>query len=80
MPVKTLNVDMDAYDLLASDKRAGESFSKVVKRRMKGAHTASDLLRNIDRLLLEGSTLDDLDSLVRVRNHSSAKSLTWDDD
>mgnify|MGYP006303372615 CR=1 FL=1 len=74
MAVKTLTIDLDAYRLLAADKRAGESFSKVIKRRMREAKTADDLLRDLDRALVAEDTLDALDKVVESRSESLADS------
>ncbi len=78
MAVKTLTIDMDAYGLLLAEKRGGESFSKVIKRRMGHTHTAANLLRDVDGLLLATDTLDSIDELVARRDESPSNSPVWD--
>lgn len=74
MAVKTITIDIEAYNLLASEKRAKESFSKVIKRRLKPVHTADNLLRNLDKVMLSDSTLDKTEEIIRARNESMANS------
>lgn len=46
MATKTITLEMDAYERLRSAKRAGESFSEVVRRALfpDSAPTGADLL------------------------------------
>jgi predicted CopG family antitoxin len=48
MPKKTVSLDLDAYELLRSAKRPGESYSDVIRRSVfcrKGSVTGADLLK-----------------------------------
>jgi predicted CopG family antitoxin len=74
MPVKTITIDMEAYDLLVSDKRHHESFSRVIKRKFRSAHTARVLLERLDDVCLSRRTLRHLDKIVRARKDSMAES------
>jgi predicted CopG family antitoxin len=47
MAVKTITIDMDAYDLLAGEKRGDESFSRGIKRKFRKANTARVLLERL---------------------------------
>ncbi len=49
MAVKTITIDMEAYELLAAARRSNESFSTVIKNVLVPAsHTASALLQYLD--------------------------------
>ncbi len=74
MPVKTITIDMEAYDLLAGEKRGDESFSRVIKRKFRRADTARVLLERLDEICLSEGTLKNLDKIVKARNKSLAKS------
>ncbi len=74
MAVKTITIDIEAYDLLAGEKRRNESFSRVIKRRFRSAHTAKVLLERLDEVCLSESTLRGLDKIVRARGESMAES------
>ena len=78
MAVKTITIDMEAYDLLASQKRGNESFSRVIKRRLRPENTASALLRRLDDVLLDEDTLDRLEDLVAARADSLIASQPLD--
>lgn len=49
MPSKTISLEVDAYDRLKSTRRAGESFSDVVRRITlpPSKATAADLLKEM---------------------------------
>jgi predicted CopG family antitoxin len=74
MPVKTITIDMEAYDLLAGQKRRDESFSRVIKRKFRSANTARVLLERLDEVCLSDRTLKCLDEIVRARVDSMAES------
>ena len=80
MPVKTITIDMEAYDILAAEKRGNESFSKVIKRRLRPSHTASALLAELPKLTLSATTLDRTEELVRARADFPAASPRLDED
>ena len=68
MAVKTITIDMEAYERLAREKKEGESFSQVIKR-VLGARgmTAEKLLANAKKIRLSESTLDRIEEIVRDR-------------
>ena len=68
MAVKTITIDMEAYEKLAAEKREGESFSQVIKR-VLGARgmTANALLKRIEKVTLSDDTLDRIEEVVRDR-------------
>ena len=65
--VKTITIDMEAYDILAHQKRQGESFSQVIKRRLRPARTAARLLTHLSEITLAEDTLDHTDKLISER-------------
>jgi predicted CopG family antitoxin len=68
MAVKTITIDMEAYEKLAREKRKGESFSQVIKRVLgTRGMTASDLLKRIEKVTLSDDTLDRIEEVVRDR-------------
>jgi len=78
MAVKTITIDMEAYDLLAADKREGESFSKVIKRRLKPKKTARALLEHLHECMLAEDTLDRVEELIAARDDDIAESPAFD--
>lgn len=73
MAVKTITIDLEAYSLLASRKRQGQSFSAVIKESFKGKATAKDLLQVLSSLRVQDETLNRLDELVARRRKDPAK-------
>lgn len=73
MAVKTITIDMEAYDLLARQKRPGQSFSQVIKARFGGTKTGADLLRALDRARLSPATLDSVDRMIARRRRDLAR-------
>jgi predicted CopG family antitoxin len=74
MAVKTITVDMEAYELLAAEKHGKESFSKVIKRRFQPERTARALLTGLDQVVLSEETLDSVEEVVGRRGESIAES------
>jgi len=78
MAVKTITIDMNAYELLSAEKRSDESFSKVIKRRLRPARTARSLLEALPGCLLSADALDNTETVVRSRSDSPAVSPAID--
>jgi predicted CopG family antitoxin len=73
MAVKTITIDLEAYDLLARQKRPGQSFSQVIKQRFGATTTAADVLRRAGVARMSPEALDRMDSIVRRRRRDLAK-------
>ena len=73
MAVKTITIDMEAYELLSRQKRAGQSFSQVIKQRFGATKTAGDLLRSAASVQMSRDALDAVDRVVARRRGDLAK-------
>jgi len=73
MAVKTITIDMEAYELLSRQKRPGQSFSQVIKHRFGTTKTAADLLRSGATTRMSRDALDAVDRLVARRRRDFAK-------
>lgn len=79
MPVKTITIDMEAYGLLAANKREKESFSKVIRRHFgASSSTAKRLLDNLGEVCLSDDALDAAEELVKARENSMPDSPVFD--
>ena len=75
MEVKTITIDIEAYNLLASEKNGNESFIVVIKRQLLSpVHTADNLLRNLDRIMLSDSTIEKTKEIIKTREESMVNS------
>ena len=68
MAVKTITIDMDAYEALRRRKREGQSFSAVIKEHFSGGPTGRVLKRSLEELKLSKSTLDAVDCVIEERS------------
>ncbi|MBN2535066.1 MAG: antitoxin VapB family protein, partial [Spirochaetales bacterium] len=68
--VKTITIDMEAYNILKTYKKENESFSQVIKRILKKKKSASYLYNNISKINVSDETLEIVDSLIQDRNNS----------
>ena len=77
MAAKTITIDMEAYELLASRKSKGESFSQVIKRIASDErYSAHNLLAHLEEVTLSDETLDAVDSIVRNRERDYPERIT----
>ena len=76
MAVKTITIDMEAYDLLSRHKREGQSFSQVIKAHFGEQPTAGRLLARIRSGAIGAVGQDYLDNvrqLIRDRKLEPAR-------
>jgi predicted CopG family antitoxin len=73
MAVKTVTIDMEAYELLSRYKREGQSFSQVVKEHFSSAKKGRDLMAVLRQVSLAEETLDAIEAQVERRAAHVAK-------
>ncbi len=73
MAVKTITIDLEAYELLRRRKRGGASFSRVIKEHFGTPRKGRDLLAAIEGLTLDVETLEAIDELIGRRGDDSAE-------
>lgn len=75
MAVKTITIDLEAYNLLARQKQLGQSFSQVIKAHFGTQPTAADFRVLARRLRVSDDALDAMESQVRARAKSPARAV-----
>jgi predicted CopG family antitoxin len=73
MAVKTITIDVEAYEVLSRLKKEGQSFSQVIKENLRARHPPSALLRAIDEHPISEDTLDEIERLVQRRREDPAR-------
>ena len=73
MAVKTITIDMEAYEVLSRFKRDGKSFSQVIKDELGARRTGRDLLRVVSEQRLSEKTVNAIEAQIRARRRSRAK-------
>lgn len=73
MAVKTITIDLEAYDTLKRHKKEGQSFSQVIKEQFGGRKTAGALLAAAREIHLDERTLDAVDELIERRREDPAR-------
>ena len=74
MAVKTITIDLEAYEALARHKRKGESFSRVIKEHFGRRRTGRDLAALVKAVRLAPETLAAVDRLTAARRRDRARS------
>lgn len=75
MAVKTITIDLEAYEALARRKRKGDSFSRVIKEHFGRRRTGRDLAALLGTLRLAEDTLAAAEKLVRERRRDRARAV-----
>lgn len=73
MAVKTITIDMKAYEILSRHKAAGQSFSDVIKERLGKGMTGKDLRALLATARVADETLDAIEARVRARRRHRAR-------
>lgn len=73
MAVKTITIDMEAYELLSRRKSVGQSFSDVIKAHFTPEPTVARFRQLIRSVQLSEDTLDRVEDVVRARKLSPAR-------
>lgn len=73
MAVKTITIDMEAYEILARRKRHGQSFSQVIKEHLGRRRTGRDLYTALQRAALSEQTVEAIERVVRSRRTNRAR-------
>lgn len=78
MAVKTITIDIDAYERLARLKRSGQSFSQVIKEHLPApGTTAQDLLARLDRTEVSDESLTAIERTIDERGHHPVRIPEW---
>jgi predicted CopG family antitoxin len=74
MAVKTITIDLEAYERLAARKKEGQSFSQVIKELVPAKRsTGRDLLAAIREATFSEEFVAAMDETVSVRRKSRAR-------
>jgi predicted CopG family antitoxin len=73
MAVKTITIDLRAYEALSRHKAAGQSFSDVIKQHFETRHTAAELRFALGDLSVSEETLDAAERIARTRRRTRAR-------
>ncbi|MCU0648458.1 MAG: antitoxin VapB family protein [Gemmatimonadaceae bacterium] len=74
MASRTISLDLTAYEALRRRKRAGQSFSDVIKEHFVGGGTGAALLSALDRIgPVDRAVLDAVDAQIAARGEEPAR-------
>lgn len=75
MAVKTITIDLEAYNLLARHKHEGESFSQVIKKHFGPQPTAGRFRKLMQTVRLSEDMLRHVEAQVRDRQRHKARAI-----
>lgn len=77
MAVKTITIDIEAYEALARRKRPGQSFSDVIKHHFTSGSTGRDVLEAARRFAPGEDALNAAEAEIRARRRSRPRVRKW---
>jgi predicted CopG family antitoxin len=75
MAVKTITIDMLAYNLLSRNKKEGESFSDVIKAHFERRPNVREFRETLKTVRLSDDMLDAVEEIIRDRAKSPARAV-----
>jgi predicted CopG family antitoxin len=72
MAVKTITIDVEAYEALSRLKKSGQSFSQVIKEHLSPSR-GRDLMRRLGEVSLSAEALDGIDEEISRRRTDAAR-------
>jgi predicted CopG family antitoxin len=73
MAIKTIRIDLEAYERLKAVRSKSESFSQVIKRVVKKPMDVQRFLRRIGRQLISEEATAAIESYLKRRRRSSRR-------
>ena len=73
MAVKTITIDLEAYEILARRKRPGQSFSQVIKAHFGPQPTVGRFRELVKAVHLNEGVLDAIEQQIRDRRKHPAR-------
>lgn len=73
MAVKTITIDLEAYDTLARHKKPGQSFSQLIKAHFGPRKTVGEFRRALRAASVSDATLNAVEDVVHARRASRAR-------
>ncbi len=73
MAVKTITIDIEAYDTLARHKKPGQSFSQVIKAHFGPRKTVAAFRQALKEAAVSAETLNGVDQVIKSRKASAAR-------
>lgn len=75
MAVKTITIDMEAYQTLSRHKRPGQSFSEVIKEHFGPQPTVGRFRERMRSVRFSDDFLDAVEQIVKDRKKSPARAV-----